>query len=76
MEETPEPDAPRSRRNAALELAFNIGPAFAGMLCLGWLVGTWIDQRFGTAPTGLSLCVLLGAVVGFIYVIGVAKRLE
>ena len=69
-------DPGRGRRNAALELAFSVGPTFIAALGGGWLLGSWLDRRFGTSPTALTICVLLGAASGFFYLIRAARKLE
>jgi F0F1-type ATP synthase assembly protein I len=71
-----DPENGRQRRNAALELAFSVGPTFIGAMGAGWLIGGWLDARWGTSPTALSICVLLGALAGFVHIIRVARRLE
>ncbi len=45
-------------RNLAhgMEVAVGVG--------LGYLVGNWFDNRFGTKPWGLFVCILLGCAAG------------
>jgi hypothetical protein len=47
-----------------------------GLMGLGWLLGTKLDQMWGTDPTMLCLCVLAGTLAGFFHLITVARRLE
>lgn len=74
--ESPDVEVRRARRNAGLELALTVGPTFGGLMFLGWLVGTKLDEWWGTAPTALCVCVFLGMISGFIHLIKVARRLE
>ena len=76
MADSPDEDKPRNRRNAGLELALTVGPTFGGLMGLGWLLGTKLDSMWGTAPTALVACVLLGTLLGFFHLITVARRLE
>lgn len=79
---SPDPRAPpderksRARRNAGLELALTVGPTFGGLMFVGWVVGSKLDEMWGTAPALLCVCVLLGTVTGFVHLIKVARRLE
>ena len=74
--EPPGPGPKRQSRNAALQLAFNVGPMFGGAMFAGWFIGSAIDARLGSAPVALTIGVLLGAVSGFIYLIRTARDLE
>jgi len=53
----------RERWRAAKASA--IGLQFALSIALGAWGGNWIDTRFGTAPYGIMVGLLLGAAAGF-----------
>ena len=76
MADSPEDETKRERRNAGLELALTVCPTFGGLMFMGWLLGSKLDSMWGTAPTALCVCVLAGAIFGFIHLISVARRLE
>jgi ATP synthase protein I len=65
------PDPEKLRRWASLA---GIGPLLVGAVLAGYLLGSWIDRRFGAAPWGTLVCVLLGAAGGFIEMVRMLRE--
>lgn len=72
----PDGERTRTRRNAALELAFSVGPTMVAGVLGGWWLGGAIDSWLDSSPTGVAIGVLLGACAGFIHLVSIARRLE
>ena len=55
-------------RNLAhgLEVAVGVG--------IGYLVGNWIDKKYGSAPWGLFICIMLGCAAGMYLLIKESVR--
>ena len=43
---------------------------------LGWLVGAWLDRKFGWAPWGLTIGIMLGVASGMYLLIKDAIRIN
>jgi len=43
---------------------------------LGWLVGSWLDRKFGWAPWGMTVGVMLGVASGMYLLIKDAIRMN
>lgn len=69
-------DRPRARRNAALELAFSVGPTMVAGVLAGYWVGGAMGRWLGNETAGLAVGVLLGAFAGFVHLVAIARRLE
>lgn len=51
-----------------------LGFEFVGFIVGGWVVGSAIDDYFGTEPYGTLICILLGLVGVLWHVYRVSKR--
>ena len=77
MTETPdkEPGKPKGvlgdlvRAESMIQLAI----ALPVGCVLGWLIGSWLDRKFGTSWIGI-VGILLGAVAGFVQIFTTASR--
>jgi F0F1-type ATP synthase assembly protein I len=76
MDESGRKEPVRARRNAALELAFTVGPTMVAGVLAGWWVGSAIDRWLSSSPVALAIGVILGAAAGFVHLVTIAKRLE
>jgi len=56
-----------------LSLLF-VGFTLVGSIILGYFLGTWIDRSLDTAPWGILIGVLLGAISGFVGLIRTIQR--
>jgi ATP synthase protein I len=66
------PDPEKLRKWSLLA---GIGPLLAASVLVGYLVGSWLDRRFGTDPWGLIACVLLGMAGGFLEMVRLLRDL-
>ncbi|MCB9728774.1 MAG: AtpZ/AtpI family protein [Deltaproteobacteria bacterium] len=48
-----------SKMKEGMEVA-SVGLEMGGCVAVGWLFGSWLDARLGTAPFGMSFFVLCG----------------
>jgi F0F1-type ATP synthase assembly protein I len=51
-----------------------VGSTLVGSIVLGYFLGTLIDRSLDTAPWGILIGVLLGAVAGFAGLIRIIQR--
>ena len=58
-----DPDAKRMWRQAARASALGLEMGIS--TALGYLLGAWLDRRFGTTPYLMLACLLLGISAGF-----------
>ncbi|MDR1922233.1 MAG: AtpZ/AtpI family protein [Candidatus Adiutrix sp.] len=59
-----------------LAQASSVGIAFAVSIVLGLASGWWLDQKLGTSPWLLLLCLLLGIAGGFRNLFVVSARID
>jgi len=53
-------------------LASSIGIMMVVSVVIGWLFGSWLDSKLGTAPWMMLIFTLMGIAAGFIEMIRIA----
>lgn len=64
----------KSMRSAGL--AATIGLVMVAATVIGYAIGHWLDQKFGTYPILTLVFLLLGIVAGFIQMIRIVSQLD
>lgn len=64
----------RWTRNAGL--ASTIGIVMVVATFIGYMVGSWLDNKLGTSPWLMFVLSLMGIVAGFIEVFRIAKQIS
>ncbi|MFN3467651.1 MAG: AtpZ/AtpI family protein [Candidatus Brocadiales bacterium] len=65
-------DTPRP----ALQRALGLGFFMVGSIVGGYLVGSYLDSRFGTAPWLMLVLLFMGIISGFLEFYRVAKKIQ
>lgn len=60
----------------ALASLGGMGFVLAALTLLGWLLGSYLDKRFGTSPWLSLIGSLLGMAAGFFEVMTIVRRAE
>lgn len=71
---SPKDGAPKWLVNAARVSSLPL--QLVAATAVGYLLGNWLDHRFGTSPWLMVVCVMLGAIGGFIEIIRAAIRMS
>lgn len=51
-----------------------VGTVLVGCVALGYFLGAWLDQKWGTSPWGVVGGVLLGSLGGFVHLFRTISR--
>lgn len=71
-----EPNAERGRQLRQLGIATTIPFVMLAAPAVGYVIGTWLDGRLGTAPTLRAVFVLLGVAAGVYETIQLIRKLQ
>ncbi len=56
--------------------ASSIGLVLVVAIVIGYVIGSWLDKKLGTAPWLMFIFTLLGIIAGFIQVFRIASQLS
>ncbi|GBC97943.1 hypothetical protein HRbin17_00438 [bacterium HR17] len=70
----PDPQNPRHRMDWMV--AMTAGSFMVGAVLFGWLVGAWLDKRFGVDPIGKAVGVIVGGTAGTVELVRMLLRVS
>lgn len=67
---------PRYPRRLDWMVAMTAGSFMVGAVLCGWLIGVWLDKRFGIDPIGKAIGVIFGGTAGTIELVRMLLRVS